>query len=151
MNKMFSKVLLFFIVLTVALQIYMPMTVHAAGAATGAGGGTGEGGEFDYGVVYNDGGTLTRGSAYMDEEGQTGVWNKIFTEYKGVIVGVTGIGTLTMVCLFIFNFMKLGQSAGNPQLRSAALTGLLWTGLAAAGLGGVTIFVGFSSNLLKGK
>ena len=86
-----------------------------------------------------------------DNEGKEGVWNKIFNEYKGVIVGITGIGTLTMVCLFIFNFMKLGQSAGNPQARSQALTGLLWTGLAAAGLGGVTIFVGFSSNLLRSK
>ena len=85
----------------------------------------------------------------MDNEGKNGVWNKIFTEYKGVIIGITGIGTLTMVCLFIFNFMKLGQSAGNPQQRSMALTGLLWTGLAAAGLGSVTLFVGFSTNLLK--
>lgn len=138
MNKTFSKILLFFITIMMVLQFVMPVAVHA------------DGNEFDYGVTYNDDGTLTRGSAYMDNEGQTGVWNKIFTEYKGVIVGITGIGTLTMVCLFIFNFMKLGQSAGNPQARSAALTGLLWTGLAAAGLGGVTIFVGFSSNLLKG-
>ena len=77
------------------------------------------------------------------------MWNKIFGEYKAIIVGITGIGTLTMVALFIFNFMKLGSTAGNPQARQTCLTGLLWTGLAAAGLGGVTIFVGFASNLLK--
>ena len=146
MNKTFSKILLFFITIMMVLQVAMPISVHAADAKD-----AGVKDEFDYGITYNEGGTLTRGSAYQDEKGQAGVWNDIFTQYKGVIVGITGIGTLTMVCLFIFNFMKLGQSAGNPQARSAALTGLLWTGLAAAGLGGVTIFVGFSTNLLRGK
>ena len=148
MNKTFSKIFLFFITIMMVLQVAMPISVHAddkKDANTQ---------EFDIDVTYHvdDKGntSLTRGDAYGDKDGQDGVWNKIFTQYKGVIVGITGIGTLTMVCLFIFNFMKLGQSAGNPQARSAALTGLLWTGLAAAGLGGVTIFVGFSTNLLKG-
>ena len=80
---------------------------------------------------------------------QTQAWNKIFTQYRGVIMGVSGIATLTMVVLFIINFMKLGASAGNPQAKHQATMGLLWTGIAAAGAGGVTIFVGVASNLLK--
>ncbi len=141
MKKMVSRIMLAIMVALLFLQ-FAPVTVVKA--------------DDDFGVQYDfDGGqplggnTLTRGNAYMDNEGKNGVWNKIFTEYKGVIIGITGIGTLTMVCLFIFNFMKLGQSASNPQQRQMALTGLLWTGLAAAGLGSVTLFVGFSTNLLK--
>ena len=80
---------------------------------------------------------------------QTSAWNKIFKEYRGLIMGVSGIATLTMVILFIMNFMKLGASAGNPQAKHQATMGLLWTGIAAAGAGGVTIFVGVASNLLK--
>ncbi len=148
MTKLVSKILLFLVAAMMILQIAAPITVHAA---------DGETDENDFGVKYEfkdtdpigTGNTLKRGGAYMDDKGKDGVWNRIFTEYKGIIVGITGIGTLTMVCLFIFNFMKLGQSAGNPQARSQALTGLLWTGIAAAGLGGVTLFVGFSTSLLK--
>lgn len=148
MSKTLSKILLFVVSILTVLQIMAPISVKAYSVD--------EADEDDFGVQYAynsaDGkGGINRGGAYMDQQGKSGVWNKIFSEYKGVIVGITGIGTLTMVCLFIFNFMKLGQSAGNPQQRSMALTGLLWTGLAAAGLGGVTLFVGFSSSLLKGK
>jgi hypothetical protein len=53
-----------------------------------------------------------------------------------------------MIVLFIVQFMKLGASAGNPQARSQALTGVLWTGIAAALLGSVTIIVGFFYNAI---
>ena len=85
----------------------------------------------------------------MSSADKTSAWNKVFKEYKGIIVGVSGICTLTFVVLFILNFIKLGQSAGNPQARSQALTALLWTGIAAAGCGGFTLFVGFSTNLFR--
>lgn len=81
-------------------------------------------------------------------EGQQSVWEKIFTQYRGVIVGLSGIGAITMIVFFIINFMKLGASSGNPQQRTQALVGIIWCGLAAAGLGGVTIFVGFFYNML---
>jgi hypothetical protein len=78
----------------------------------------------------------------------TSVWNQLFDRFKGIIVGLTGIGTLVMIVLFIIQFMKLGSSAGNPQARSQALTGVLWTGVAAALLGSVTIIVGFFYNAI---
>lgn len=103
----------------------------------------------DLAISYESGGKISMGKEWADNADQTTAWNKIFDKYKGVIVGITGVGTLTMVALFILNFMRLGQAAGNPQKRTEALTGLLWTGIAAAGLGGVTIFVAVSTNLLK--
>jgi hypothetical protein len=81
-------------------------------------------------------------------DNDTSAWNQLFDRFKGVIVGLTGVGTLVMIVLFIIQFMKLGASAGNPQARSQALTGVLWTGVAAALLGSVTIVVGFFYNAL---
>jgi hypothetical protein len=75
-------------------------------------------------------------------------WNLMFSKVKGIIIGLTGVGALTMVVLFIIQFMKLGASAGNPQERKRALTGVLWTGIAAALLGSVTLVVGFFYNAI---
>ena len=104
----------------------------------------------DINITYDSTNGIKHGdnSAWNQYGDQDSAWTTIFDKYKGVIMGVSGIATLTMVVLFILNFMKLGQAAGNPQARSQALTGLLWTGLAAAGAGGVTVFVGVFSSIL---
>jgi len=62
-------------------------------------------------------------------------------EYKGLISIFLGIGTMTMILLFVKNFVGLAASAGNPQTRKQALTGILLTGIATVGLGGLTIVV----------
>lgn len=99
----------------------------------------------DVGVSMDDDGRLLVDGISSDDQS---AWNQLFARFKGVIVGVTGVGTLVMIVLFIIQFMKLGASAGNPQARSQALTGVLWTGIAAALLGSVTIVVGFFYNAL---
>jgi len=70
-------------------------------------------------------------------------WTDLIKRYRFWIAGFSGIAAVSMILFFILNFMKLGASAGNPNARSQALSGLIWTGLAAAGLGGVSIIVGF--------
>ena len=99
----------------------------------------------DIGVQMGDDGKLEIDGISSDD---TSSWNQLFSRFKGVIVGITGVGTLVMIVLFIIQFMKLGASAGNPQARSQALTGVLWTGIAAALLGSVTIIVGFFYNAI---
>lgn len=84
----------------------------------------------------------------MGQADQENAWNNLFKRYKNFIVGISGIGAITMVVLFIIQFMKLGASAGNPNARSAALSGVLWTGIAAAGLGAASILVGFFYNAI---
>lgn len=83
-----------------------------------------------------------------DGEGAQG-WKQIIVKYKSFIVGIAGVAAVTMVALFIFQFIKLGQSAGNPQARSQALTGVLWTGVAAAGLGSVALITSLFYNSIK--
>ena len=74
---------------------------------------------------------------------RTNAWNTLFRKYKGFIAGVSGIATITMIGVFILNFIKLATSSTNPQARNQALIGILWSGIAAAGLGSVTVIVGF--------
>lgn len=76
-------------------------------------------------------------------EGMATAWTDLITKYRFWISGIAGIAAVSMILFFILNFMKLGASAGNPSARSQAITGLVFTGIAAAGLGGVAIVVGF--------
>jgi len=70
-------------------------------------------------------------------------WNQFLEKYRNFIIGISGVGAVTMVALFIKQFIKLGSCADNPMERSRALQGVLWTGVAAAALGAVAIITGF--------
>lgn len=77
----------------------------------------------------------------------TTVGTKILGQYKMAITGVAAVLALTFVLLLLVNLAKLGKSAGNPQMRSQAITAIIWTGIAAACTGGVGIFFGFFYNI----
>lgn len=76
-------------------------------------------------------------------------FDKIITKYKTVITFVSAVGAVTMVAIFILNFMKLGTTSGNPTERSKCVMALIWSGLAAAGLGSVALIVGIFYGMLK--
>lgn len=75
-------------------------------------------------------------------------WQNLITKYKGFIIGISAVAAVTMVVLFIMQFLKLGASAGNPNARSQALVGVLWTGIAAALLGAVAVITGIFYNAI---
>ena len=99
-------------------------------------------------TVGADGKVTTGGALKKNANGMAGAWNTFIDKYRFWISGFSGIAAVTMILFFIINFMKLGASSGNPQGRSNAIQGLVWTGLAAAGLGGVSIVVAFFYNAL---
>jgi len=82
----------------------------------------------------------------VESEANGNAWQTLLNKYKGFITGIAAVGAVTMVVLFIIQFLKLGASAGNPSARSQALVGVLWTGIAAAGLGAVAIITGIFYN-----
>lgn len=88
------------------------------------------------------------GSVKTNTDGSKNAFSKIINKYKGVITFVSGIGAITMIGIFIFHFMKLGSTAANPSERAKVTTGLIWSGLAAAGLGSVSLIVGVFYGLL---
>lgn len=108
-------------------------------------------------VASDDGGLFDDFDVNIDSEGEMkvdsqsdddGAWTTLLTKYKGFIVGISAVGAITMVILFVMQFLKLGASAGNPNARSQALVGVLWTGIAAAGLGAVSLITGIFYNAI---
>ena len=75
--------------------------------------------------------------------------NKILTEYRGVVVFISGIAMISMIMFFIFNFIELGNSKGNPQARQKAINGLIISGIATAGLGSVTLITQLFYNMIS--
>ncbi|WCK56941.1 hypothetical protein PP175_27395 (plasmid) [Aneurinibacillus sp. Ricciae_BoGa-3] len=138
-NKKFSMGIVVAMILALFMVFGHPIASHAASGA----------GVGDLSVSINPG-TGTGGSTMnfkgVSDSKDTNAWNTLLSKYRNFIVGISGIGAVSMIAFFIVQFMKLGASAGNPQARSQALTGVLWTGLAAAGLGAVSIIVGFFYN-----
>lgn len=96
-----------------------------------------------------DNGKLDITGGGMDYSDGDSAWSAFLGKYKAFIVGVSGVGAISMIAFFIFNFMKLGATSSNPQERSKVLQGLIWSALAAAGLGAVTIIVGFFYGALQ--
>lgn len=68
-------------------------------------------------------------------------WNIFMEKYKVVILGISGGATLTLLLLWIVQFLKLGTLAGNPMSRQKAITSLFLTGIATGLLGSVSLFV----------
>ena len=78
----------------------------------------------------------------------TAGWNVIFSKYKFVIQGFTGLCVLSCLLVFIISSIKLGSTAGNPVERKKVMTNMLISGLGTAGLGGALIFFGMFYNLV---
>lgn len=96
--------------------------------------------------VSSDGTVTYGGDLATGADGSS--WTKLISKYRFFIAGVSGIGAVSMILFFIINFMKLGGTSSNPQGRSSAIMGLVFSGLAAAGLGAVTFIVGIFFNAL---
>lgn len=97
--------------------------------------------------ISDDGSVSVEG--FDDTGDSTSIWQKIFDKYKIVIAGISGIATLTFVVIFIFNFVKVGAASDVPAARKAALSGCLWTGIAAALCGSVLVITALFWNGLK--
>lgn len=97
-------------------------------------------------TVTSDGTVTYGGDLATGADGSA--WTKLISKYRFFIAGVSGIGAVSMILFFIINFVKLGATSSNPQERSRAIMGLVFSGLAAAGLGAVTFIVGIFFNAL---
>lgn len=127
----------------VASELLLPKTAAASElmASTGAGGIKVEMGNSGDLVITGEGTDM-----FADGNARAG-WNTLFEKYRGIIIGISGFATLTMLAAFIFFFAKLGTTAGNEKERRGAITAILFTGIATALLGSVTIIMGFFYNI----
>lgn len=95
-----------------------------------------------------DKGNLNIGGFQSNDEDKGKIFNKVLTEYKGVVTFITGIALVSMIMFFVFNLISLGNSKGNPQERQKAITGLIVSGIATAGLGAINIIVALFYNMI---
>ena len=95
-----------------------------------------------------DKGELNIGGFQSNDEDKGKIFNKVLTEYKGVVTFITGIALVSMIMFFVFNLISLGNSKGNPQERQKAITGLVVSGVATAGLGAINIIVALFYNMI---
>lgn len=75
--------------------------------------------------------------------------NAVLARYRFAIVGVSGVGALSMILVFILNFIRLGSTSHAPNERSKIISALIYSGIASAGLGSVTLIVGLFYSLLN--
>ena len=98
------------------------------------------------GIKFDDSGAE---NAFKKSQDEVSGINKILEEYSLLINVGTGIVSLTLIGIFIINFIKLGNSKGNPQERQKAITGLIVTGVATAMAGSVTILTKLFFNFIQ--
>ena len=136
-----KKISTIFMALLIGLFIgFTPIQVHADEGTSVS----------DVEVKISDDGTLSVSGGGMSSTAKSGkAWTDLITKYKGFIVGISGIGTVSMILFFIMNAIKLGASSGNSKGRTDAIIGLVVTGIASALLGAVSVIVGFFYSALK--
>ena len=98
-------------------------------------------------IVFNKG-ELDVGGFQSKDDDKGKIFNKVLAEYKGVVTFITGIALVSMIMFFVFNLISLGNSKGNPQERQKAITGLVVSGVATAGLGAINIIVALFYNMI---
>ncbi len=130
-----KRCVLIIVLLVLALNLFSPI-VHAQNVDVNDGSLTIQDGKVTLGGPQN----ITN-----DTEAKATVIEK----YKGIITFVSGIITVTMVAVFIIQFLKLGMMPSNPRERKEIITGLLISGVSAALLGSITLFVGLFYGMFR--
>lgn len=82
-----------------------------------------------------------------DNTGPGLYWRELLNKYKVFAIGIAAFAATSMIFVFIMSFMRLGASAGNPNDRKKAITGIMVSGISAALLGGVGILTALLYNI----
>ena len=131
-----KRCFLFILLFILAFSLFSPIVAECAVVDVGDG----------YITIDNGQITMTGPQMMNSQEEAMGT---VIEKYKAVITFVSGIITVTMVAIFIIQFLKLGMVTSNPRDRKEVLIGLLISGFSAALMGSVTLFVGVFYGMLK--
>lgn len=131
-----KKCLLVLLLIVLVFNLFNPIVTEARNVEVNDGSLTIQNGE----ISLTGPGNITNGTAAKAT---------VIEKYKAIITFVGGIITVTMVAVFIIQFLKLGMIPSNPRERKEIITGLLISGFSAALMGSITFFVGVFYGLLK--
>jgi len=93
-------------------------------------------------------GTVTADSVGTGLDGQTNL-DTVVNKGQEIAKAVTSILTIISFVCLLFWIARLAMSAGNPQTRKIALTGIMFSGVALALFGGSWVVVSFFWNILN--
>ena len=127
-----TKILNITIIVLIFFTIFLaikPVTADATGATV----------EIKNGKVVLNTGYNTQNDAF----------SHIINRYKVIITFFSAIAAITMAGIFIWTFMKLGATSGNPMERQKCITGLIISGIATALLGSISLVVGLFYNAFR--
>jgi hypothetical protein len=119
-----TRITVITLMVLVLFSVVSPMTASAADTG-------GFWDDFDVTIEEGEDGAVNTG------ESENQGFGALIESLKEFIVGIAGVATVIAVGFFIFNFIKLGGS--NSRTRSEAISGLIYSGIATAGLGSVTL------------
>lgn len=101
----------------------------------------------DFDVHLDENGNLV--TSFDNQGDSQSTWKKLFEKYKGVILGIFGLLTLTFIIWFGVCFARIAANASNPQGRREAITGCIFTAIAAAGCGSITVITALAWNAFR--
>lgn len=90
------------------------------------------------------------GKDVLDSDVSRGVsWNKLLRKYKVLIVGFTGVVSISLIGFAMFAFSKLSAVADNPQKKQEAIIHIGIILLAAMILGIGSMIFGYAYNVFR--
>lgn len=140
--KYFKKIILVFFLLLFMTEFVAPVIQVSASGFTDIG-------EINNGFEFSTNKSNDMKFTGAKDGTAENFWNKLYDKYREVIFVLFGLFSLGFVGLFILNITKYGASVGNPQARGQAIKTIMWTGIAAALFGALTLIVGLSFALFK--
>ena len=99
--------------------------------------------------VTMDGDKLNVPGAENGTQGTTNMFNIIFSRFRLIISGITGVLSLALVVIFAYKAFNLAKSSDSPQERAKSIQGLIFYFIGAACFGAASFFAGLGYNLLR--
>lgn len=87
--------------------------------------------------------------SFKKAQNEVSAINTVLKEYEILINAGSAIVSLTLIGIFIVNFIKLGNTRGNPQERQKVISSLIVVGLATAMAGSVTVVTKLFFNFMQ--
>lgn len=103
-----------------------------------------EGVEVEKGKITVD---VSKSGAASDVKSFPDFWNKVFQISRYIVTGLTGLGAIALVGIFVYKAVTLANSGSNPRHREEAIRGIIFTFIGAALLGGVSLISGLAFGL----
>lgn len=90
---------------------------------------------------------IDKTKAFSSDYTVTTLFNMLYERAHYVVAGISGIVAMTLILILMKQFTLLGMYADNAQKRAGVLGGIMWTFIAIALSGSITLFMSLFYNM----